>query len=96
MLATKIKIGGSFFLLPDSHGDYEFPTYIVEHKEAILEHVMAGNKLKEDPLADHFDDLPDMTEFRRITGIIGFPFDAHDPDLFALDRGVEIVLEVEI
>lgn len=96
MLATKIKIGESCFLLPESHGDYEFPAYILEHKKAILQHIEAANKIEKDPLTSHFEGLPNMTAFVNKTGIIGFPFNAHDPVLYALDRGVEVVVEVEL
>lgn len=96
MKAIKIIIGGAAFLLPDSHQFYEFPTYILQHKDAILQHIEAGKKFSIDPLTNHFEGLSDLKEFKRITGIIGYPFNAHDPDLYAIDRNVEIISEVEL
>ena len=96
MKAIKIKIGGSSFLLPDSHDNYDFPAYILEHKKAIKSHIDAGKKLASDPLTDHFKGLADMSEFKQTTGIIGYPFNVHDPDLYAIDRDVEIVLEIDL
>lgn len=95
MKATKINIAGSSFLLPEAE-NYTFPTYIVRHKDAISAHVEAGRKFAADPLSSHFEGLPDVSEFKKITGIIGFPFSAHDPDLYALDKGFEVVLEVDL
>jgi len=95
--AIKITINGKSFLLPgEQNGFYEFPTYIQQHRAAIVEWVEASKHQVKDPLGDHMSGLPDMSEFKRITGIIGFPFSAHDPDLYALDRGWNVVMEVDI
>lgn len=96
MKAIKINIEGASFLLPDTHQFYEFPTYILKHKAEIKKHVEAGKKLASDPLTNHFQDLPDMSEFKRITGIIGYPITMHDIVLYALDQKVEVVLEIGI
>ena len=96
MRAIKIHVGEASFLLPDSHQFYEFPSYIVQHKEKILQHVTASKKFVNDPLTDHTADLPDLSEFKRITGIIGYPFNIHDVDLYVLDRKVHVTLEVRI
>ena len=84
MRAIKVNIAKSSFLLPDSHQFYDFPTYILQHKDQIEQHVKAGKKFASDPLTDHTIGLPDLSEFKRITGIIGYPFDSRDPTLYAL------------
>ena len=96
MRAIKINIAGASFLLPESHQFYEFPTHILRHKAEIKQHIEASKKFSSNPLIDHPTKLPDLSEFKRITGIIGFPFDARDPDLYALDKGIEISLEVDL
>ena len=96
MKATRIKIEGTAFLLPESHQSYEFPSYILKHKEAIKNHIEAGKKLVKDPLTDHFAGLQDLSEFKKVTGIIGFPFNQHDPSLYAQDRGIEILAELDL
>jgi len=95
--AIKITINGKSFLLPsEQNGFYEFPTFIIRHRAAIAKWIEASKGQVEDPLGDHMSGLPDMSEFKRITGIIGFPFNAHDPDLYALDRGIQVVMTVEL
>lgn len=37
-----------------------------------------------------------MKEFKAKTGIIGVPFDLRDVDLYILDRGVDVVFEMEL
>lgn len=95
MKAIKIKIAGTEFLLPEKE-DYEFPTYILAHKHLIEAYVAAGKAWSKDPLNDHFHGLPDASDFRATTGIIGFPFDAHDPNLYAADRQIDVVMAVEL
>ncbi|MFA5495544.1 MAG: hypothetical protein WC247_12265 [Porticoccaceae bacterium] len=96
MKAIKIRISGAVFLLPDTHQFYEFPAYINRHRDDIAAHVAAADKFSRDPLGDHFSGLPDLTDFKRVTGIVGFPFDLRDPDLYAANQGIEIVLEVDL
>ena len=97
MEAIRITIEGNPFLLPgDKNGFYEFPTYIQQHRAAVIEWIEASKKQLADPLADHMSGLPDLSEFKRVTGIVGFPLNAHDPDLYALDRGVRIVMDVQL
>ena len=95
MKAIKIKIAGTEFLLPESDS-YEFPAYILANKPLIAAHVAAGKKWLTDSMTDYFSDLPDATDFKSVTGIIGFPFDARDPNLYAIERGIEIALEIEL
>jgi hypothetical protein len=97
MKAIKITIDGAAFLLPDTHHyGYEFPTLVIEHRAAIAQHIEAGHKFATDPLTDHFAGLPDLTDFKQITGIIGFPLDMRDAEMYAALNSVEIVLEVEL
>jgi len=95
MKAIKIKIAGAEFLLPES-GGYEFPAYILANKSLIEAHVAAGKKWLTNSMTDYSLGLPDATDFKSVTGIIGFPFDARDPNLYAIDRGIEIALEIEL
>lgn len=97
MKAIIIIINNSKFLLPGSHQFYEFPSYIEKHKDDIVKHIELGKKVAENPLIEHsFSSLPNLDDFKRITGIIGHPFDMRDPELYALDKSIEIVLEVTI
>ena len=96
MQATLIRINGSKFLLPVSHGDnYEFPSYIVENKQNIIDCVQAYKTWVKDTLQP-MPPMPDMKEFKEKTGITGVPFDMRDVDLYILDKNIDIVLEVEI
>ena len=96
--AIKIHVGGGTFLLPEPgpHSNYIFPTYILEHKDDIERLVEGGGDFAKDPLNFHSNSAQDLSTFRSKTGIIGFPFDARDPDLFAANEGVEILLEIEL
>lgn len=96
MRAIKIIIDGTSFLLPESHQFYDFPEYIKKHKSDIQLHIQAGKKAALSPSANHLSGLPDMSDFKRVTGIVGFPFNMHDPDMYALDRKIEITMEVEL
>lgn len=93
MKAIKLKINASSFLLPESHQFYEFPSYIQKHRSELLLYANAVRNFASDPMSDHFSTLPDMSDFKRITGIIGFPFDMNDADLYALDRKIQITME---
>lgn len=96
MQATRIYIEGNSFLLPLSHADnYEFPSYIAEHKSDISRCVEAYKGWAKDPL-DDMPPTPDMTEFKEKTGIIGAPFNLHNVDLYIIDRNVDVVLEVTL
>ena len=96
MQAVKIDIAGSSFLLPESHSDnYEFPTYITEHKPQIEQCVSAYQQWLKSPLSD-MPTTPDMSEFKQKTGIIGVPFNLHDVDLYVLEKGVDIVMEIDL
>lgn len=96
MQAILIKIDGTAFLLPDSHGGYEFPGYVLGHLARIRQHIDAVRRWAADPLGADLGSLPDLAEFKRVTGIIGWPLNSHDPQLYALDRGIEIVMELEL
>ena len=96
MQAILINIDRSKFLLPVSHSDnYEFPSYIVENKQNIIDCVKAYKTWLKDTLQP-MPPMPDMKEFKEKTGIIGVPFDMRDVDLCILDKNIDIVLEVEI
>lgn len=93
MQAVKITIGGRDFLLPDTHADnYDFPTYIEQHRTDIGVCIKAYNEWLKAPLSD-MAETPNMAEFKKVTGIIGVPFDLRDPTLYALDRNIDIVLK---
>lgn len=96
MKAIKIIIDDTSFLLPESHQFYDFPGYIKKHKSDIQLHIKAAGKAALSPSTNHAPELPDMSDFKRVTGIIGFPFNMHDPDMYALDRKIEITMEVEL
>lgn len=97
MKAIKIKIREAEFLLPETHSDYEFPSYILNNKEAIIQYIAKSKEVLKNPLADHnFNDTLNMDEFKKKTGIIGWPFDMRDINLFALDRNIEITAEIEL
>lgn len=95
MKAVKINIGGKSFLLPESHADmYDFE-YIQANKANIIACIQAYEEWLKNPMSD-IPSSPDMREFKEKTGIIGAPFNLHDPDLYALDRGVEIEMEINL
>lgn len=100
MRFVKIHISGKSFLLPEAKSDaYEFPAYIEENILLLSEFIEKGNaamkKFRTDPLTDHFSSLPDVSEFKARTGIIGVPFDMRDVDLYlATNKDAEIALEV--
>jgi hypothetical protein len=95
--AILIKIGNYKFLLPDSHADYNFPSYILEHKQKIFELCYAYEKNMENMLdICKQKEYPDLKEFREKTGIIGCPFDMRDTELYALDKKIQITLEVDL
>ena len=96
MQATLIKIADSKFLLPVSHSDnYEFPSYILENKQNVIDCVNAYKTWVKDTLQP-MPPMPDMKEFKEKTGIIGVPFDMRDVDLYIIDKNVDVVLEVEL
>ena len=96
MQAILIKIENSQFLLPVSHSDnYEFPSYILENKENIIQYVNVYKTLVKDTMQP-MPPIPNMQEFKEKTGIIGVPFDMRDVDLYVLDKGVDVVLEVQL
>lgn len=96
MRTVKIIIKNKSFLLPESHSDnYEFPTYINENKENIIKCIDAYDDWLPNPLKD-MGKIPDMSEFKAKTGIIGIPFNLHDVDLYILDRKVDVVMEVTL
>ncbi|MPQ69499.1 hypothetical protein [Pseudomonas sp. MWU12-2323] len=99
MKVMRLKMSGTVFLLPETHGDYEFPNYILQHQEQISEFVTASMVYARNPLALESPVMSDMLKaFRARTGIIGYPFSLHDVDLYAMDpgRNVEIVAEAEL
>lgn len=96
MQAIKINIAGTSFLLPESHSDhYEFPTYITDHKPQIEQCVSAYQQWLKSQV-DDMPPVPDMSEFKQKTGIIGIPFNMHDVQMYALTHGVDIVMEVDL
>lgn len=86
--AIKIFVAGQAFLLPATHSDYVFPNYIREHVEAIAQHVIATDALDVQ--------LPDLGDFKRKTGIIGWPLSLHDVDLYIADRKIDVKLVLQI
>lgn len=98
MQATLITLAGMQFLLPADKSDYEFPSYVLKHKPQIERLLVMADHALSNPLADP---LPgptreEMREFRERTGIVGYPIDLHDPVLYAVDRQIEIILEVNL
>ena len=96
MQAILINIDRSKFLLPISHSDnYEFPSYIVENKQNIIDCIKAYKTWVKDTLQP-MPPMPDMAKFKEKTGIIGVPFDMRDVDLYIIDKNIDVVLEVEL
>lgn len=100
MQVAKINIAGKSFLLPETHFDnYEFPTYILENlsllEEFITKGVAAMKKFSTDPFGDHLSDLPDVSEFKQVTGIMGNPFDMRDIEMYLLSNPVDVVVEID-
>ncbi|MET1256971.1 hypothetical protein [Aliikangiella maris] len=93
--AIKITINGVAFLLPESHSNYEFPTYIIENKEKIIEYINQSKKIVNDWQNAKINSLPDLSIFKEKTGIIGFPLNAHDVELYILDRDIDVVFEMD-
>ncbi|MFK4751452.1 hypothetical protein [Oceanobacter antarcticus] len=97
MNATKIRISGAEFLLPDTHSDYEFPTYIMEHRSEIQQKIAGAKMMLKNPMSyEQLVDIPDMTEFKQKTGIIGWPFDMRDVNLYELDRCINITMTINL
>ncbi|HAS1203978.1 TPA: hypothetical protein I3821_004064 [Enterobacter cloacae] len=101
MRAVKIKIDDQFFLLPDGF-DYVFPDYINEHKPTIEQYIAAGKEtidaMKNYGKTDTTELQKrtrllknELAEFKARTGIIGFPFDSRDVDLYAASNAIDIV-----
>lgn len=97
MNVIRIRIAGAVFLLPDTHNDYAFPGYIIEHRELIAGAVELGQEVLAAPLDVHGAELSEALKALKLrTGIIGFPFDLRDADLYALNRQLNVVLDVEL
>ncbi|MBX8493142.1 hypothetical protein K5D42_25055 [Pseudomonas cichorii] len=99
MKVIRIQLAGTQFLLPEGHGDYEFPGYVLEHKARIEAYVTAFKAYARNMLTGSLPVMSDdLKAFRQRTGIIGYPFDMHDANLFALDpgRGVTVVLDLAL
>lgn len=96
MKAIKVHLGKSSFLLPESHWDnYQFPDYLIKHKEAVKKCVEAYEAWQINMLGD-MPPMPDMREFKEKTGIIGVPFDLRCIVLYEIDRNIEVDLEVNL
>ncbi|QIQ22135.1 hypothetical protein [Zophobihabitans entericus] len=102
-----IEIAGRKFLLPDTHNDYPFPQYIIEHKERIEELIQVNNKILKlmgKPFSAEMEVEANkakllkhqLSVFIDKTAIIGFPFDSRDAELYAIDRKVNIALKFSI
>lgn len=64
-------------------------------KENIQACIQAYKKWLKNPLQD-MPAHPDMSDFVKKSGVIGAPFNLHDPFLYAADKGIHIELEVDI
>lgn len=91
--AIQLNINGHSFLISESC-ECEME-YIRSERNNIIKCIEAYEKWLKNPLSD-MPPHPDMTEFKEKTGIIGAPFNMHDATLYALDRNIEIVAEIEI
>lgn len=61
MRAVRIKIHGRSFLLPEQYSDnYDFPDYIIENKDNIINRIEAYNAWLPNPLQD-MGEVPDLT-----------------------------------
>lgn len=108
MDAIKVTLGGTSLLLPDSHSDnYEFPTYIIENKELIKNLVDAGNEIikhTSNPFSKEMDaaekkakELSQQSKkFKEVTGVIGWPFDMRDADLYAAQNNINVILSMSL
>lgn len=101
MQAIKIRIDDHYFLFPDGF-DFVFPDYVNEHKDMIRKYMAAGKETLEAMKSYGKSDTTELqkrtrllktelAEFKARTGIIGFPFDSRDVDLYVASNAIDIV-----
>lgn len=101
MQAIKVRIDDHYFLFPDGF-DFVFPDYVNEHKSTIRMYIAAGKETIEAMKNYGKTDTTELqkrtrllkselAEFKARTGIIGFPFDSRDVELYAASNGIDIV-----
>lgn len=107
MSVIQITIEGTKFLLPVEEDGYVFPTYILEHREQIVELIKKGDALLS-KLSDPFSQDAELAQeefnfakqqlrvFIETTKIIGTPFDLRNPDLVIIDQNLTVELEIDL
>lgn len=106
MRAIKVQIEKSNFLFPDGF-DFIFPDYVNEHLPTIREYISASHEMVAAMKSLGSTDTTNLQkrikllkselgEFKSRTGIIGFPFNMHDVDLYVVDRQVHVVSFVNL
>lgn len=101
MKAIKVQIENTAFLFPDGF-DFTFPDYVNDHLNTIRSYIHASNEMTDAMKNYGSTDTSnlqkrikllkaELAEFKARTGIIGFPFNMHDVDLYVIDRHVEVV-----
>ncbi|WP_261666909.1 hypothetical protein [Erwinia mallotivora] len=106
MKAMIVKIHNQNFLLPDGF-DYVIPDFIDEHADLIAQYIDVANEILRELCNNPLAHIPNLTnkskilqqelsEFKARTGIIGFPFDNRDVNLYVLDRKIDVVATLEL
>ncbi|MBE3211088.1 hypothetical protein IM288_21795 [Enterobacter cloacae complex sp. P32C] len=101
MQAIKIRIDDHIFLFPDGF-DFVFPDYVNEHIATIRQYIAAGKETIEAMKNYGKTDTTELqkrtrllktelAEFKARTGIIGFPFDSRDVDLYVKNNNIDVV-----
>ncbi|TDB42073.1 hypothetical protein [Photorhabdus luminescens] len=102
-----ININNCKFLLPEPIGDYEFPSYILKHKQLIIDYIEVSNSMLKyggEPFSEEMQQCDNrakhiryqLADFKAITGIVGFPFDMRDVDLYIINNSLNIASEFNI
>ncbi len=104
--AIKITVGTHSFLLPETHSDYDFPGYIEQHLDLISRYIETIKTIEQcsgTPFSEEMGNAEirakflssELKEFKEKTGIIGYPLDFKDVNLYAIDHKIDINLVFE-
>lgn len=96
MKAILLKIDDHKFLLEENAGNDQSMSYILSNKELLRSIIKEGEEVVENLMGYNPKLTLEIKEFKEKTGIIGYPFNMHDVDLYIIDRNIDVVLEVNI
>ncbi len=106
MKAIKVFMFGKSFLFPDGF-DFVFPDLILMHADTIEQYIKSSDEFVE--MCSNFNNPElenlqkrnqilknELNEFKARTGIIGFPFDVKDVDLYIATNNIDVVSIIEL